>query len=110
MRFFRNGRLRIGKLITEQECIPVGCGPPACCPYLAACTTWGVPGPGGAPTWSQGGCVPSWSWGLYLPGPGGVPAWSWGWGVPAWFISVKCQSPPVHSDQATLLVDGNDKV
>ena len=70
-----------------QECIPVGCVPPACCPYLPACTApggvpglgsvsgqGGVPGPGG--TWS-GGCT--WSqvgvpglgvylvWGVYLP-------------------------------------------
>ena len=40
----------------KQECIPVGCVPPACCPYLPAYT---------AP------------WGVYLVGvylPGGVPA------------------------------------
>ena len=46
----------------EQECIPVGCVPPACCPYLPACTA-----PGGCTwsrrsTWSQRGCT--WSqWG-----------------------------------------------
>ena len=56
------------KFTKRQECIPVGCVPPACCPYLPACT---VPG----------GCT--WSWAAYLvpggctclggvPGPGGV--------------------------------------
>ena len=52
----------------SQECIPVWCVPPACCPYLTACTGPGgvylvpgcVPGPGG--TWSGG-----------VPGLGGVP-------------------------------------
>ena len=73
--------------IVQQECIPVGCVPPACCPYLPACTArgvylpapeGGVPGlggtclvPGGVPAWFVGGCT--WS--------GGVPAWSQG-GVP----------------------------
>ena len=47
----------------QQECIPVGCVPPARRPYL--------PGPGG--TWS-GGCT--WSGGV--PGPGGYLVW----GVP----------------------------
>ena len=77
------------KTFEEQECIPVGCVPPACCPYLPACT-----GPGGC-TWSQGGCTwctwsrgCTWSQGVYLvwvgvPGPEGC-TWSWGegWGVP----------------------------
>ena len=45
---------------SQQECIPVGCIPPACCPYLPACTApGGVPGPRGVP--GQGG----------VPGPGG---------------------------------------
>ena len=39
--------------VPKQECIPVGCIPPACCLYLPACTALGVPGPGGC-TWSQG--------------------------------------------------------
>ena len=73
------------KNIFEQECIPVGCVPPPCCPYLPACTApggvylvWvGVPGPGG--TWSgvymvPGGCT--WSWGYLVrgavPGPRGM--------------------------------------
>ena len=50
----------------KQECIPVGCVPPACCPYLPdlpACT-------------ALGGVS---AWGGYLPGgctcQGGVPAW-----------------------------------
>ena len=51
----------------KQECIPVGCVPPACCPYLPVCTAWGC-------TWFQGG-VPG-PRGVYLvprgvPGPGG---------------------------------------
>ena len=39
--------------ILKQECIPVGCVPPAYCPYLPACTAQG---------------------GVYIPGGGGVPA------------------------------------
>ena len=64
-----------GKNLAKQECIPVGCVPPACCPYLLACTAW----EGGVPAW---GCT--WSKGMYLPGGctclgiylvlGGVPA------------------------------------
>ena len=75
--------------LTKQECIPVWCVTPACCPYLPACTaqggcTWsrrsvpgpgggGVPGPGGVYL-VQGGGVPgprgcTWSWGC-VPGPG----------------------------------------
>ena len=83
---------RILKIFLQQECIPVGCVPPTCCPYLPACTapggmylvwgpggTWfrGVPGSRGC-TWSLGG-VPG-PGGVYLvqgsvPGPGGVPGW-----------------------------------
>ena len=61
------------KFKLQQECIPVGCVPPACCQYLSACTApgggstcpggyllgWGL---GGVPVW--GGCT----------SPGGVPA------------------------------------
>ena len=64
----------VSKLIQKQECIPVGYVPPACCPYLPACTA-----PGGVPAQ---GSVPA--RGVYLPGgctcpgectyPGGVPA------------------------------------
>ena len=66
-----------------QECLPVGCVPPACCPYLPACTaSGGVPGPGGC-TWSRGVyLVPlecTWSRGVYLV-PGGC-SWS---GVCTW--------------------------
>ena len=59
----------------KQECIPVGCVPPASCPYLPACTAPGgvpargvylVPGgctcPGGVP----GPGVCTWSRGVYL--------------------------------------------
>ena len=49
----------------KQYCIPVGCVPPACCPYLPACT---APGGGlrlgGVPTSGPGGCVCSLG---YLP-------------------------------------------
>ena len=75
-----------------QECIPVGCVPPARRPYLPGpggvyLVPGGVPGPGGC-TWSQGG-VPglggcTWSRGVYLargvPAPGGVyllPGGTW---------------------------------
>ena len=53
------------KKIKEQDCIPVGCAPPACCPYLPACTAWGVCSQGGLPlVWGgvpvsgPGGCLP----------------------------------------------------
>ena len=67
------------KTFEEQECIPVGCVPPACCPYLPACT-----GPGGC-TWSQGGCTwCTWSQGgcTWSRGVGGGCTWSQG-GVPS---------------------------
>ena len=57
----------------QQECIPVGCVPPACCPHL--------PGLG------EVGC--KWSWGMYLVQDGGC-TWSGGegvylvWGVCTW--------------------------
>ena len=72
----------------KQECIPVGCVPPACCPYIPECTApGGVPCAGGC-TWCRvylvsggvpgargvylvpGGCT--WCQGVYLV-PGGVP-------------------------------------
>ena len=56
-----------------QECIPVGCVPPARRPYLpgpgGVYLVRGVPGLGGC-TWSWGGCT--WSQGC-VPGPGDVP-------------------------------------
>ena len=63
----------------EEECIPVGCVAPACCPYLPACTAQGGRGvPGGT---CRGGYLPKGVYlqgGRYLPGevylPGGVPA------------------------------------
>ena len=52
----------------KQECIPVGCVPPACCPYFPACTAPGaVPGlgvylvPGGVPGPGPGGYLPRYS-------------------------------------------------
>ena len=80
----------------KQECIPVGCVPPACCPYLPdlpACTALGgVSAWGGVP--ARGVYLPEWGtcWGVYLPRgctcpgvylPRGVPAW----GVPAQVLS-----------------------
>ena len=49
--------------------------PPACCPYLPACTARGGDLVWVVPAWSQGGftCL---VWGV--PGLGGVPGWSWG--------------------------------
>ena len=35
------------KNITNKNCIPVGCIPPAHWPYLPVCCVWGVPGSGG---------------------------------------------------------------
>ena len=68
--------------IPEQECIPVGCVPPACWPYPSmhcrgvylprvVYVPWGCTCPGGLP--AQGGGVPA--QGGYLPRGGGVPAW-----------------------------------
>ena len=62
----------------QQDCIPVGCVPPACCPYLPACTAlcWG----GG-----EGGClVPG------VSGPGGCLPLVWG-GVSQYAMG---QTPP----------------
>ena len=40
-----------------QECIPVGCVPPTCCPYLPACTARkGLSAPGGC---LLRGCIPA---------------------------------------------------
>ena len=103
---FGNGNhRRIGKKSKQQECIPVGCVPPARRPYLPGpggvyLVQGGVPGLGscawsrgvylalGGCTWSRGG-VPgpegcTWSggvylvWGVYLV-PGGC---TWSRGVP----------------------------
>ena len=51
---------------SEQDSIPVGCVPPACCPYLPACTGLGMP--------AQGVCLPAqWvpAWWACLTGGGG---------------------------------------
>ena len=53
-----DGRTHI-KTYRQQECIPLGCVPPACCPYLPACTA-----PGGC-TCLRGCTCPG---GVYLPG------------------------------------------
>ena len=70
--------------IYKQECIPVGCVPPACCPYFPACTAWGV--------YLVRGAGPR--RGVYLvPGGGGVPDPG---GVPAIFCSQVRQVPNKH--------------
>ena len=70
------------KNLFQQECIPVGCVPPACCTYLPACTAPGgmyLPGggtwvggvPAGGCTCLPGGCTcpGGCTWpGVYLPG------------------------------------------
>ena len=63
--------------IINQDCIPVGCVPPACWTYLPACTA-----PGGACSWgvsTPGRCLRPGGWGclpLVLGGsaPRGIPA------------------------------------
>ena len=69
-------------LQNKQDCIPVGCIPPACWPYLPACTAQG-----GA--WSKGGV---WSGGCLLGGclVGGV------WGLLGGMVSQHAlrQTPP----------------
>ena len=65
----------------QQDCIPVGCVPPACCPYLPACTALG----GGV--WSQRVCLLLVRGGVPASGPGGgclplvlgvYPSMQWG--------------------------------
>ena len=102
------------KKFKEQVCIQVGCIPPACCPYLPACTArgctcpgWGVPGLGVGVYVVLRGCTwPGWR-GVYLfPRrercicPGGVPSpgeciWSRGLpagGVPAQVLPLREQN------------------
>ena len=66
----------------KQYCIPVGCVPPACCPYLPACT---APGGGlrlgGVPTSGPGGV--SAPWGTCLWSGGVYPSRQWG-RAPLW--------------------------
>ena len=77
----RRIRLRVESIlvsIMKQDCIPVGCAPPACWPYLPACTVQGGGPNGGAYlVLVGGGC----SGGGYLPSPGGMSAPN---GVPTW--------------------------
>ena len=79
-----------------QDCIPVGCVSPACCPYLPACTAQGGDaclwsgGPASAPgggclvlggggvcsrrgsAWSRGGCLPLVLGGVCIPACNGA--------------------------------------
>ena len=60
-------------LFKIQVCIPVGCVPPTCCPYLPACTmvgvcSWGCLLPGGVyfqEVSADGGCLPLVPGGVY---------------------------------------------
>ena len=66
------------QIFFKQDCIPVGCVPQACCPYLPACTVLG----GRLPLVLGGACL--WSWGVPASGPVGVEGtclWSQG-GLP----------------------------
>ena len=73
-------KVELLELFIKQDCIPAGCIPPACWPYLPACTVqggrplWGVPGLGGCLL--PAGClVPD---GMSAPGGRGVSAPGWG--------------------------------
>ena len=102
-----------------QDCIPVGCVPPARWPYLPACSALGGPGPGGVSglgvsgwggAWSGGGvCLVQgvclvrgclvWGgvWSGGVPAPGGVclvrGGLVWGGGIPA---CTEADPPPVN--------------
>ena len=90
---YRQHKISSAKRLRKQDCIPVGCVPPACCPYLPVCTVpggvaclwsraWGGCSWGDAYLWSQGVC----SWGVPASGLGGVCSWGaciWSGEVPA---------------------------
>ena len=63
---------QIPNFLSKQDCIPGGCVPPACCPYLPACTVLGgCLLLGGTCLWSRGGYLP-------LVREGGACLWSEG--------------------------------
>ena len=67
----------------KQYCIPVGCVPPACCPYLPTCTApgGGLRLGGGTYPWFGGVCL---LLGVPASRPGGVyPSRQWG-RAPLW--------------------------
>ena len=69
-----------------QDCIPVGCIPPACWPYPPACTVQGGAWPQGdlllGGTWSREREVSGLGW---VSGPGGwYPSMHWGRLPPLW--------------------------
>ena len=91
------------KISIRQECITVGCVPPACCPYLPACTAGGYLSGLGGTCWASGG-VPGLGGGCTclvlggeVPGPGGGTCLVLGGGgvVPAWSGGVPAHPPPV---------------
>ena len=92
----QNKNSNINKL--EQECIPVGCVLPACCPYLPACTA-----PGSVPV---RGCT--WSWGVYLV-QGGVPTRGvhMPGGVPAGGLYLPRYSPRGQTDTCKNITFAN---
>ena len=68
------GSYKYDQMIQKQDCIPVGCVPPACCPYLPAYTAPGdaFSGEGGCLLPEEGCLVPV---GCLLPGgEGGIAA------------------------------------
>ena len=102
----------ISELFSKQECIPVGCAPPACWPYpsmhwAGGCVSQHALGRGylleGVPAWVVWGCTCPEGWctclGVYLPG--GVPAW--GVYLPSWCLSQHAmgQTPPPPVDRQT---------
>ena len=66
-------------MIMEQACIPEGCVPPACCPYLPACTALGGLLRGLVPASGPGGGLPLVR-GMPASGLGGACLWSRGGG------------------------------
>ena len=64
--------------LIKQDCIPVGCVPPACCPYLLG----GVSGPGGC-------LVPGAVSGLGVSGPGGCLVPGGIWSLEGWYPSMQ---------------------
>ena len=84
-------KVALGRWSIEQDCIPVGCVLPTCCPYLPACTA-----PRGVCSW---GCLPLVRGGGLLL-VGGAYLWCrwgaclWFWeGIPAYYGA---DPPPVN--------------
>ena len=72
----------------KQDCIPVGCVPPAYCPYLPACTAQGVSAPREC---LLQGCL---FWGMSAPGEEYLLQGVCGGGIPA--CTAQHRAPPVN--------------